>query len=100
MNARATPPSNNHPNEQCDFRSGAEEEVVDIENEDEYDFGKQGEQRKSPENATRSAENDHLNQSDSEKTAKKREDDASDLSIDEEETDDEEEKKREETTKS
>ncbi|KAK9309465.1 hypothetical protein QLX08_000937 [Tetragonisca angustula] len=77
--------------------SGAEEEVVDIENEDEYDFGKQGEQRKSPEAATRSGENDHLNQSNSEK---KKEDDASDLSMDEEETDDEEEKKREETTKS
>ncbi|KAK1132859.1 hypothetical protein K0M31_014227 [Melipona bicolor] len=93
-------PRDNYPNEQRDFRSGAEEEVVDIENEDEYDFGKQGEQRKSPENATRSGENDHLNQSDGEKTAKKREDDASDLSMDEEETDDEEEKKREDTTKS
>ena len=97
MNARVTPPSNNYSNEQRDFRSGAEEEVVDIENEDEYDFGKQGEQRKSPEAATRSGENDHLNQSNSEK---KKEDDASDLSLDEEETDDEEEKKREETTKS
>ncbi|KOX75886.1 hypothetical protein WN51_12316 [Melipona quadrifasciata] len=93
-------PVDNYPNEQRDFRSGAEEEVVDIENEDEYDFGKQGEQRKSPENATRSGENDHLNQSDGEKTAKKRDDDASDLSMDEEETDDEEEKKREDTTKS
>lgn len=82
------------------FRSGAEEEVVDIENEDEYDFGKQGEQRKSPENATRSGDNDHSNQSDGEKAANKREDDASDLSMDEEESDDEEEKKREDTTKS
>lgn len=74
--------------------------MVDIENEDDYDFGKRAEQRKSPENANRSGENDHLNQSDGEKTAKKREDDASDLSMDEEETDDEEEKKREDTTKS
>ncbi|XP_068982397.1 probable splicing factor, arginine/serine-rich 7 [Bombus flavifrons] len=80
--------------------SGAEEEVVEIENDDDYDFEKQGEKRKSPDNANVSEKNERLNQSDGEKKAEKAEDDGSDLSIDEDESDDEEGKKREDTTKS
>lgn len=62
--------------------------MVEIENDDDYNFEKQGEKRKS------------LNQSDGEKKAEKAEDDSSDLSIEEDESDDEEGKKREDTTKS
>lgn len=74
--------------------------MVEIENDDDYDFEKQGEKRKSPDNANVSEKNERLNQSDGEKKAEKAEDDGSDLSIDEDESDDEEGKKREDTTKS
>ncbi|CAL7950056.1 unnamed protein product [Xylocopa violacea] len=77
------------------------EEVVQIENDDDnYDFDKQGEKKKSSENAKRDEGNEQLNQSDGEKTTDKREDDASDMSMDDEDSDEDEEKKAEDTTKS
>ncbi|XP_017762944.1 PREDICTED: U1 small nuclear ribonucleoprotein 70 kDa-like [Eufriesea mexicana] len=76
------------------------EEVVDIENDDEYNSDAQGEKRKSPDKSARNGEKEQLNQSDGEKTTDKKEDDGSDMSMDEDESDVEEEKKREDATKS
>ncbi|OAD53317.1 hypothetical protein WN48_10481 [Eufriesea mexicana] len=82
------------------IRSPGGEEVVDIENDDEYNSDAQGEKRKSPDKSARNGEKEQLNQSDGEKTTDKKEDDGSDMSMDEDESDVEEEKKREDATKS
>lgn len=83
-------------------RSGsADEEVVEVDNE-EYENDK-GEKRKNVDNVKRDDGDEHMNQSDGEKAANKRDDDGTEMSMDEDESEDDEEddnKKREDTTES
>ncbi|CAK9808045.1 hypothetical protein ANTPLA_LOCUS5611 [Anthophora plagiata] len=84
------------------YRS-AHEQVIDNENDEndnEYDYDKEGEKKNNADNTNRTKGDEQLNQSDGEKTEDKREDDASDVSMDEDESEeDEDEKKRDETSK-